>query len=309
VSPDAELLRAARGGDPASLGAILERYRPRLLAIALRMLGYGAQAEDAVHDTFLIALRKIGTLSDPGALQGWLDAIVRNVCRMILRENRPWSLDSRPPGSDLEAILQDPEEQLDRLAMKDWVWNSLRRLGEPLRLAILLRHFSEFATYGQISELLAIPVGTVRSRLAEGRRLLAESLLQDSRQPDPDERSHRERWNGFYTDMFARLNDGHREQFLDHFRPDMEVVSGRKRFPGRDKLELEVDGDLESGTMTEVVRAFTSGSVSVMDCKVLNPPDDPARCPVAMAFIVCRTGDRSHRIYMQPGPRISAYLR
>ncbi|MBI3854551.1 MAG: sigma-70 family RNA polymerase sigma factor, partial [Planctomycetes bacterium] len=159
MSPDAELLHAAHAGDTASFGLLLERQRPRLLATALRMLGYGAQAEDAVHDTFLIALRKLDTLADPGALQAWLDAIVRNVCRMYLRESRPLSLDARPPGSDPVALLDDPEAHLERLALKDWVWKALESLPEALRLTVLLRHFSRFPSYEEIAGVLAVPLG------------------------------------------------------------------------------------------------------------------------------------------------------
>ena len=56
---DAQLVRAAQGGDTTSLGLLLERYRASLYGLALRILGHGWEAQDAVHDTFLLALRKI----------------------------------------------------------------------------------------------------------------------------------------------------------------------------------------------------------------------------------------------------------
>jgi RNA polymerase sigma-70 factor (ECF subfamily) len=303
VSPDAELLQAAHAGDVPSFGLLLERYRPRLLAIALRMLGYGTQAEDAVHDTFLIALRKIGTLADPGAFQPWLDTIVRNVCRMYLRRAQPLSLDARPPGTDPVAILEDPEEAIDRLAFKDWVWKALQELPESLRMTVLLRHFGRFPSYEQISQLLAIPVGTVRSRLSDARKRLSDALLGGSREADPDERVHRERWNDYYVHAFERLYEGRRDEFLSHYRPDMEVVAGRKRFLGRGKLETEVDGDLDTVTLMDPVRVYSSGDVSVLDFEVVNPPENPTRCPEQMAIVVCRTEGLSHRIYMYPGAR------
>jgi DNA-directed RNA polymerase specialized sigma24 family protein len=55
VDDDARLLLAARSGDPASLGLLLESYRPRLLAVAMRLLGDYGGAEDAVQETFVIA--------------------------------------------------------------------------------------------------------------------------------------------------------------------------------------------------------------------------------------------------------------
>ena len=56
---DAELARAAQGGDAASLGILLERHRAPLHALALRFLGHGPDVQDAVQEAFLIALRTI----------------------------------------------------------------------------------------------------------------------------------------------------------------------------------------------------------------------------------------------------------
>ena len=82
---DAELAVAARGGDCACLGVLLERHRTRLYAAALRVVGYGPQAEDAVHDTFLIALRHIGDLKDPQAVLGWLLSVLHRCCLQHIR--------------------------------------------------------------------------------------------------------------------------------------------------------------------------------------------------------------------------------
>ena len=77
---DAQLVRAAQGGDATSLGVLLERHRAPLHALALRILGHGPQAQDAVQDAFLIALRNIDRLREPQAVGAWLRVILRNVC-------------------------------------------------------------------------------------------------------------------------------------------------------------------------------------------------------------------------------------
>ena len=82
---DARLLLAARRGDAASLGVLLESYRPRLLAVAVRLLGDYGRAEDAVQETFVVALRQRGGVRDPGAFGGWLHTVLRNVCLTALR--------------------------------------------------------------------------------------------------------------------------------------------------------------------------------------------------------------------------------
>jgi RNA polymerase sigma-70 factor (ECF subfamily) len=304
VIGEVELVRAAHAGDPGSLGTLFAHYRPRLLAVALRQLGYGAQAEDAVHDAFLIALRRIDTLTDPSALRPWLEAIVRNVCRGYQRESRMKSLDAQPRGTDLASVLQDPEAHLDRLAMRDWVWKALHRLPESLRATVLLRHFGNYSSYEEISGELAIPVGTVRSRLSEARRQLMDTLTSLSQEPDYEERRSRESWNRYYVDSFEQIKRGRPEGFVGHFLPDMVMTYDRKVFRGRAKMELEIDGDIETGTVSDPVRLSTSGNVTVIDAKVTNPPDNPARCPVGFSIVVFRRGDRSPRANFYAGRRV-----
>ncbi|HEX2109038.1 MAG TPA: sigma factor, partial [Rubrobacteraceae bacterium] len=69
---DAELVKIAQKGDATSLGVLLERHRAPLYTLALRFLGYGPDAQDAVQDAFLIALRTIERLREPEAVGGWL---------------------------------------------------------------------------------------------------------------------------------------------------------------------------------------------------------------------------------------------
>ena len=85
---DTQLARAAQSGDAASLGVLLERHRAPLYVLALRFLGYGPDAQDAVQDAFLTALRTIDRLREPEAVGGWLRGIQRNVCLRRLRERQ-----------------------------------------------------------------------------------------------------------------------------------------------------------------------------------------------------------------------------
>ncbi|HYZ80193.1 MAG TPA: sigma factor [Solirubrobacteraceae bacterium] len=84
---DAALVRIAQTGDPIGLGVLLERHRARLHAVALAMLGHGPDAEDAVQETFVIALQRIGELREPAAAGAWLTTVQTNVCRA--RRRRP----------------------------------------------------------------------------------------------------------------------------------------------------------------------------------------------------------------------------
>src|SRR5215210_5140149 len=129
VVSDAELVRAAQEGDVTSLGLLLERYRAPLYGLALQILGHGPEAQDAVHDAFLVALRKLDQVREPAAVGGWLHAVLRNICRMRLRAGQGELLsDEVPRHVELRSSEPSAEEAIDRLAMRDWVWTALNRL-------------------------------------------------------------------------------------------------------------------------------------------------------------------------------------
>jgi DNA-directed RNA polymerase specialized sigma24 family protein len=104
---DAELARAAQVGDATSPGILLERHRAPLYAAALRMLGHGPQAKDAIQDAFVIAPRSIDRLREPEAVGGWLHGILRNVCLWQLRARR----DESSTGRGVPTLLH---QRLDR---------------------------------------------------------------------------------------------------------------------------------------------------------------------------------------------------
>ena len=82
MSSDVELVRAAQNGDTASLGLLLERHRASLLAVALHILGRGPQAQDAVQDAFLVALRDFDKLPSYAG-GGWKLATGHRAKRML----------------------------------------------------------------------------------------------------------------------------------------------------------------------------------------------------------------------------------
>ena len=121
---DAELVRTAQGGDATSLGILLERHRAPLHALALRFLGHGCDAQDAVQDAFLIALRTVDRLREPEAVGWWLRGILRNVCLRRLRERKQGEIlfgEELPRRVEWGFLESSVEEAIDRMAMREWV--------------------------------------------------------------------------------------------------------------------------------------------------------------------------------------------
>lgn len=180
---------APRHGDQPSFGRLFDREYAGMRAVADRMLGPGPDAEDACQDAAVIALTRRADLWDPAKAGPWLQAVVRDRCRAVLRARRPVLVGLA--GADLLATERDdPVAQFERLAEREWVWHGLRRLTPAVLPVALLRYFTARNSYAEIAAQCGIPVGTVRSRLNEARRQLAAVLpvVRDDRHARPGAR-------------------------------------------------------------------------------------------------------------------------
>ena len=300
---DAELAIAARAGDCGCLGVLLERHRARLYAAALRVLGYGPEAEDAVHDTFLIALKRIGDLEDPQAVVGWLHAVLHRCCLRQLRRGRREVLVAEIPDRPDER--PGVEERLEKAALREWVWDALRKLPEPLQATAMLRYFGSYQSYEELAAILAIPIGTVRSRLSEAKRKLAEMLLETAGLVDSDARLRSLERRRFYEEGFRGLRrPGERERCLDHFAEDLHLVRGAaKPVFGRSFVAREVIEDAEAGVILEPQRILGAGQVVVIEGRFVNPPEDPFHCPPGVAFVVFQRNGKVGRLHIHLSPR------
>jgi RNA polymerase sigma-70 factor (ECF subfamily) len=139
---------------------------------ACRLTGRRAEAEDLVQETFLEAHRSFPTLRDPDRCRAWLFRILRHCWfhrRQAERAAGTVALEPhRAPAGDLEA-------ELLALGFSDEVERSLRALPEEFRTAVVLVAIEEL-TYEEAAVAMDCPVGTIRSRVARGRALLAAAL-------------------------------------------------------------------------------------------------------------------------------------
>jgi RNA polymerase sigma-70 factor (ECF subfamily) len=149
-----------------------------LYRAALRITRNPADAEDLVQDTFMKAFRAAGRFERGTNLRAWLFTILMNTAR-----NRRRDAARDRVIVDSEAVADapflspgaNPEEQLLRGVMDPELRQALDSLPEAFREAVWLRDVEEFS-YAEIAAVLAIPIGTVMSRIARGRRLLYDRL-------------------------------------------------------------------------------------------------------------------------------------
>ncbi len=288
------------------LGVLFDRYRPHLLAQAMSLLGYRAAAEDAVHDTFVTALTHLSDLQDAAAVGGWLHTTLRNRCLMERRTA------VRRPAADVTASLEAipdegrVEDCIEGAQLREWVWNAIARLPEATRTAMLLRYFGSFESYEEIAGILGIPVGTVRSRLFEGKARLAELLLSAAGVASDDQRSLLEERRAFFFESMQEIFRHRRcDAYFDAHAPDLQIDwSGKRTTQGREHLQREIEGDFDDGVVMLPQRVLASGNISVLEGRFQNPPDKPQHCPPGLALVMFHDGTQITRmkLYLSPRP-------
>jgi RNA polymerase sigma factor (sigma-70 family) len=305
VLSDAQLVREAQRGDTASLGALLERQRAPLHAMALQILGHGPQAQDAVQDAFIIAVKKIDLLREPEAVGGWLRGILRNVCLMRRREDRAEiSFGELPRLVESGLSESSVEEAIERLALREWVWTSLSELPEPMRVTAMLRYFGSYSSYEEISAILSVPVGTVKSRLSQAKAKLADALLKTAELEHDEARQLTESRTRYFEAAFGEINQGQGyEIFMDAVSEELTwAFPGGRIFYGHEVMASEFQGDLEAGMRIRLTNVVASKDVSIYEADLLNPPDNPLRCPPATAGVFFLRDGLARRVHQHFAP-------
>lgn len=263
---DEDLVRAAQSGDAASVGALVLRHQASMQAVALALLGPGPDAEDAVQDAALTALRRIDGLRDPSAARPWLTSIVRNNCRTRIR-SAPRVIGTPVEEMALPSAEPTPEQLLERRATRDWVWHALSQLSEPLRTVAVLRYFSDARTYEEIAALCGIPVGTVRSRLNQARTTLMTTLTVTATAHHPDvAASQRAQWREAAETLAAARQGSFGDVLEERWWPDVRTIGPNgERGLGREFLARAMDADLSHGVRQSLMNVTAGGDVRIWE--------------------------------------------
>ncbi|MEU5292278.1 RNA polymerase sigma factor [Streptomyces umbrinus] len=293
---DAVFTRAAQAGDVTALGLLLERHRAGMRAVALSILGPGPDVDDVLQDAAVTALRRVGDVRDPAAIGPWLRMIVRNAARSLLRGSVAFR-----PIDDLHLPSTDagPERRLEHHAMRDWIWEAIEELSPALRLPLVLRHFSTGVTsYERIAEACGVPVGTVRSRLSQGRAKLATALAATADAPHGDTGRRTRASRVEARETLAAAESGRFGALLtERWSPEIALLRGNEPVGDRSLLVRGMDGDLDAGVRQRLVHAVASRSLVVWEMDLLAPADDPDHCPPSVAWLMTLDdAGRPHRL-------------
>ena len=197
-SPDDRALLAAHvDGDPDAFGALFNRHRDRLWAVALRTTGDPEDAADALQDAMISAFRRAESYRGDAAVTTWLHRIVVNACLDRLRRRKVRA--TSPLPDDLEAFVDpggspatsgthstgalDPVAALLDNEQRAQVFAALATLPPDQKVALVLVDMEGYSV-DEAAAILGCPPGTVKSRCSRGRTRL-RPLVQGLRQGNP----------------------------------------------------------------------------------------------------------------------------
>ncbi|MDO4614910.1 MAG: sigma-70 family RNA polymerase sigma factor [Lachnospiraceae bacterium] len=163
-----EAVRLAWQGDERGFSLLYERSYGRSYQAAVHILGTREAAEDVLQESYIKAMKKIKNLREPAAFLSWMDKIVTNTAIDVLRREKsmPALVNEEGEDIDVEDVDQEfqPEQQFTRRETQDTIRMLMQELSEIQRTCLIMRHVQHMS-YKDISEMLGVPLGTVKSRL------------------------------------------------------------------------------------------------------------------------------------------------
>jgi RNA polymerase sigma-70 factor (ECF subfamily) len=156
---------------------LVVRYEARVRRLAFAFVRDEALAEDVAQDTFLQALRRIGSLKRAASVRSWLFSIAVNRARDELRRRARWAPADFGPEAEQGPVATDPsgEDRVQQLQLRGHLQQVIAELPDRYRVPLLLKEV-EGMTYVEIGRMLGIPMGTAQIRIHRARLRLRESL-------------------------------------------------------------------------------------------------------------------------------------
>ncbi|OIJ21587.1 RNA polymerase sigma factor SigW [Anaerobacillus alkalidiazotrophicus] len=170
-------------GDQEAFAELVELYKDKVYQISYRMVGNVHEAQDIAQEAFLRAYMNIDTYDLDRKFSTWLFRIVTNLSIDRLRKKKPdFYLDQEVDGtegltlaSQIAATDELPEDQVITYELQDWIQGEILNLPPKYRSAIILKYIEDLSLK-EISEILDLPIATVKTRIHRGREALRKRL-------------------------------------------------------------------------------------------------------------------------------------
>ncbi|MGM0846788.1 MAG: RNA polymerase sigma factor SigW [Bacillota bacterium] len=170
-------------GDQDAFAEVIELYKDKVFQICFRMLGNRHEAEDISQEAFIRAYVNIHTFNQNRKFSTWLYRIATNLCIDRIRKKKPdYYLDAEVKGtegltmySQIAADGQLPEEEVEEMELQAEIQRQILKLPDKYRSVIVLKYIEELSLQ-EISGILDLPLGTVKTRIHRGREALRKQL-------------------------------------------------------------------------------------------------------------------------------------
>ncbi|MCG3089862.1 RNA polymerase sigma factor SigW [Sporosarcina cyprini] len=170
-------------GNHEAFEEIVTMFQHRLYQVCYRMLGNRQEAEDIAQEAFVRAYVNIHTYDQKRKFSTWLFRIATNLCIDRIRKKKPdYYLDAEVPGteglnmySQIAAAGDLPEEEVEKMETQERIQYEIGRLPDKYRSVIILRYMEELPLQ-EISDILELPLGTVKTRVHRGREALRKQM-------------------------------------------------------------------------------------------------------------------------------------
>ncbi len=175
------LTKKSINGDIDQFEKRVSEYNRYVYNIAYRMMGNQQDAEDMAQESLIKAYRKIDTFREDANFSTWLYRIVINTCKDELRKRKEkvLSLDDEDGVKNIVASeVDDPLIVYEKNEVKERVQSAIDQLSEDYKSVIVLRELMGYS-YDEMSTILDVPIGTIRSRLSRSRQALKLLLKAD----------------------------------------------------------------------------------------------------------------------------------
>ena len=183
VYTDEQLIARFQSGDERAYIELVNRYRDRLINFVYPFLGDFEQAEDVVQETMLKLYEKKHYYREIAKFSTWIYTIARNLANTELRKKkrRKTTYISRMTKDnrqyDIPAVQADLNQNLQNEFIRDRIYAAIKELPEHFKTVIILRDIQELS-YDDISNIVGVPLGTIKSRINRAR-LQLQAELQD----------------------------------------------------------------------------------------------------------------------------------
>ncbi len=180
MEKDIELICRFKSGDDTAIEELIEIYQDRLFSFFRKLGASQADAEDILQETFVKLVMKISSYEPNGKFSSYIYKIAKNNwLDFVRKKQRDKGIVIEKDGvnslENMANVNESPVEILEKKELNEIIMTEINKLPENMRMAIVLTEI-EGMKYRELSEILEVPIGTIKSRIHNGYEKLREAL-------------------------------------------------------------------------------------------------------------------------------------